>query len=203
MSVVARGLDALVAELTRKGSPLATFLQPSLPEKEVRSRLSSAGAHAHSDVISLYGWHNGFDRFQVPISSQGMVSLVPAHPEFNSLDETLELFVSLVKMAKEQAEIPQRLAGGSWGTTDPDEIWPRTWFPIFQGGGSEVVFVNNQKEDDGSVWVHPIQDSPRRLFDSLADAAGAVRQALADGRLLLDEKGVFTRASTKEAGLQI
>ncbi len=203
MSEVSRALDALVAELTGRGSPLATFLEPGLPEKEVRSRLSAVGAQAHSDVVSLYGWHNGFDRFRVPTSSQGMVSLVPSHLEFNHLGEAVELFARLVKMANQEAEIPHRLADGSWGSIDPDQIWSKAWFPIFQGGGSEVVFVSGEKGEDGSIWVHPIQDSPRRLFDSLADAADAVRHALIDGRLLLDEKGVFTRASAIGAGLQI
>lgn len=203
MTDVSSALEALVAELTRGGSPIATFLEPGLSEKEVRSRLAAAGAHAHPDVVSLYGWHNGFDRFRVPTTSQGMVSLVPSHPEFNPLDETLELFSGLVKTANQEVEVPHRLPDGSWVTVDPNQIWSQAWFPIFQGGGSEVVFINGQREDDGSVWVHPIQDSPRRLFDSLTAAADAVRQALADGRLLLDEKGVFTRASVKSAGLPI
>ena len=58
MTDVSRRLDALVAELTRRGSPIATFLEPGLPKKEIRSRLAAAGAHAHPDVVSLYGWHN-------------------------------------------------------------------------------------------------------------------------------------------------
>lgn len=52
--------------------------------------------------------------------------------------------------------------------------------PLFEGGGSEVIFISNGEADAGSVWLHPVQDAPRRLYDSLGDAADAVRMALID-----------------------
>jgi hypothetical protein len=39
--------------------------------------------------------------------------------------------------------------------------------------------------------------------DSLGDAADAVRMALIDGRLELDNKGVFTFESTRRAGIDL
>jgi hypothetical protein len=186
---VTEELDALVVELTRRGSPVSTLLLPGLAEEEVRSRLSAAGAQAHSDVVVLYAWHNGLDRFRAPVSSQGIVSLFPSYMEFNSLDESIETFADLLRIA-------QRLR-------DPEQVWSRSWFPVFKGGGSEWLFLNGQAGDEGSLWMHPIQDSPRRLYKSLSDAAVAVRQALIDGSLVLDSVGVFTRESAREAGLQI
>ncbi len=75
--------------------------------------------------------------------------------------------------------------------------------PVFQGGGSEVIFISNDEDHAGAVWLHPVQDAPRRLYDSLGDAAYAVRMALIDGRLMLDEIGVFTLESTMSAGIEI
>jgi hypothetical protein len=86
---------------------------------------------------------------------------------------------------------------------DPEQVWSRSWFPVFKGGGSEWLFLNGQAGDEGSLWMHPIQDSPRRLYKSLSDAAVAVRQALIGGSLVLDGVGVFTRESARKAGLQI
>jgi hypothetical protein len=202
MSDSTPALEALLAELTRNGSPLATYLQPGLSEAEIRSRMAAVEARPHADVIALYRWHNGFDRFRVPTSTNGMLSLVPYPPEFNPLDEPLEVFAQLRHFAETEAAIPHRHQG-SWKSLDPDHIWSRAWFPIFQGGGSEVIFITSEQSDAGSVWLHPVQDAPRRLFDTLADAMDAVRMALVDGRLALDSKGIFTFESNQRARLLV
>lgn len=189
MSSLSDALDALVLELTNRGSPVSTLLLPGLAEEEVRSRLSAAGAQAHSDVVVLYAWHNGHDRFRAPVSSQGIASLFPWYIEFNSLDESIETFADLLRIAQR--------------SRDPEQVWSRSWFPVCKGGGSEWLFLNSQAGDEGSLWMHPIQDSPRRLYKSLSDAVLAVRQALIDGSLVLDSVGVYTRESAQEAGLQI
>lgn len=178
-------------------------MRPGLPADEVVSRMSEAGAHPHADVVSLYVWHDGFDRFRVPTSPDGMVALFPSHREFNPLDDTMMLFAQWREMAAADAAVPVRQADGSWGRTEPEQMWSRSWFPVFQGGGSEVIFISNDEDHAGAVWLHPVQDAPRRLYDSLGDAAYAVRMALIDGRLMLDEIGVFTLESTMSAGIEI
>jgi cell wall assembly regulator SMI1 len=198
-----RALDALLAELTSRGSPLAKYLEPGLAADHVDARLRELGSRPHSDVIDLYGWHNGFDRFRVPTSSNGLVSLVPSHQEFNPLEEAAKLYVQWREIAERLAATPIRDIDGAWRTIDPEETWSRSWFPIFQGGGSEAIFINNGDHDAGSVWLHPVQDAPRRLFDTLADAIDGVRQALVDGRLRLDGHGVFTLESSIESGLML
>ena len=198
-----QALEALLMELTRRGSPLANFLEPGMPTAQVEARLVELGADPHPDVIKLYGWHNGFNRFRVPTSDNGIVSLVPSHCEFNPLEEVAELFVSWRQRAESEGATPVRHIVGGWMTTDPEDVWSRSWFPIFQGGGSEVIFIENRDPDAGSVWLHPIQDAPRRLYDSLAGAIESVRQALVDGRLQLDNHGVFTSESYLASGLEI
>ena len=189
MSRLAESLNALVGELTTRGSPVSSLLVPGLAEEEIKSRLSAAGIRAHPDVISLYAWHNGLDRFRAPASSDGIPSLFPLHMEFSALDESIETFADLLRNA-------QRFP-------DSEQVWSRSWFPVFKGGGSEYLLVNGQSHDGGSLWAHPIQDAPRRLYNSIADGAAAVRQALLDGHLALDHAGVFTRDSARRSGLQI
>jgi len=196
-------LEALLGELTGRGSSLGDHLRPGLEINEVMSRMSEIGAQPHADAVSLYAWHDGFDRFRVPASPEGLVSLFPSHQEFNPLDEMLQLFAEWREMAEADVAVPVRQADGSWRAPDPEQIWSRFWFPVFQGGGSEVIFISNDEASSGSVWLHPIQDAPRRLFDSLGDAADAVRVALIDGRLVLDNTGVFTLESRRRAGLEI
>jgi hypothetical protein len=198
-----KALDALLDELTRRGSPLATYLRPGLPRDEIAARMSAVGAVPHPDVISLFAWHDGFDRFQVPVSSEGLVSLVPSHMEFNPLNELLDTFSSWRKFALSEGQVKYRGPLGSWIYLDPDELWPPTWFPIFEGGGSEVIFISNEAGDPGSVWRHPVQDQPLRLYDSLATAADDVRGALVEGRLLLDSLGVFTLESRTRSGFEL
>jgi cell wall assembly regulator SMI1 len=161
------------------------------------------GAEPHPDVIKLYAWRNGFDRFRVPVSSNGLVSLVPSHQEFNPLDEVSEVYVRRRQAAESEGAIPGRHFDGVWRTIDPEDIWSRRWFPIFQGAGGEVIFIDNRDPSAGSVWLHPVQDSPRRLYDSLAEAMESVREALVDGRLQLDSQGVFTFETNIASGLEI
>jgi cell wall assembly regulator SMI1 len=196
-------LNALVDELTRRGSPLKAHLRPGVPYEEVAARLSAAGAIAHADVVALYAWHDGFDRFSVPVGPDGVASLFPSHPEFNPLEEMLAVYSRWRDHAEEDATVPVRQRDGSWRAPDPDEVWSRLWFPVFEGGGSEVIFISNEDADPGSVWRHPIQDDPRRLYNNLAEAADAMRQALIDGRLEIDSVGAYTSASTRSAATEI
>src|SRR6266851_281336 len=189
-------LDALLDELTRRGSPLSAHLRPGLPDQQVAARMSAAGARAHADVVSLYAWHDGFDRFSVPIGPDGMASLFPSHPEFNPLEEMLTVFAQWRDRADAEATVPVRQPDGSWDQPDPEKVWSRLWFPVFEGGGSEVIFISKDDADPGSVWRHPIQDAPRRLYNTLGEAADAIRQALIDGRLEIDTVGAFIAAST-------
>jgi len=197
-----QALDALLAELTRRGSPLANFLEPGLPAGQVEARLAKLGAEPHPDVIKLYAWHNGFDRFRVPVSENGFVSLVPFQ-EFNPLEEVAEVYVEWRQRAESEGATPVRHRDGLWRTIDPEDMWSRRWFPIFQGAGSEVIFIDNRDGSAGSVWRHPVQDSPHRLYGSLAEAMDSVRQALMDGRLQLDRHGVVTHKSYLASGLEI
>jgi hypothetical protein len=196
-------LEALLVELTRRGSPLGRYLRRGLQEDEVVSKMSVNGALPHADVVALYAWHDGFDRFDVPVSPEGFVSLFPAHPEFNPLDETLQVFQQRRELAEAEATVPVRHADGSWNKTDAEQIWSRSWFPVFEGGGSELIFISNSESQAGSVWLHPVQDEPRRLYDSLGAAADAVRLALVDGRLVLDDSGVFTVESRSRDDIQL
>jgi cell wall assembly regulator SMI1 len=197
-----QALEALLAELTSRGSPLANFLEPGLPAAHIETRLAELGAEPHSDVIKLYAWHNGFDRFRVPVSDNGIVSLVPFE-EFNPLEETADVYFSWRQAAERDGATPVRHIDGLWRTIDPEDMWSRRWFPIFQGPGSEVIFIDNRDVSAGSVWLHPVQDSPRRLYGSLAEAMDTIRQALVDGRLQLDSDGVFTHESYLASGLEI
>jgi cell wall assembly regulator SMI1 len=181
---------------------LASFLEPGLPAGRVEARLAELGAEPHPDVIKLYAWHNGFDRFRVPVSDNGIVSLVPFE-EFNPLEQVAEVYFSWRQAAERDGATPVRHLDGLWRTIDPEDMWSRRWFPIFQGAGSEVIFIDNRDVSAGSVWLHPVQDSPRRLYGSLAEAMDSVRQALMDGRLQLDSHGVFTHESYLASGLEI
>ena len=203
MSEAVAALQALLEELTRHGSVLADHLEPGLPRDQVRALIRQAGARPHADVIELYAWHNGFDRFRVPVGPNGIASLVPSHQEFNPLGETLDVYVQRRSIAEGIGATPMRTRGGGWETIDPDTVWSRDWFPIFEGPGSEVIFIDNSTDAAGSVWLHPVQDSPRRLFSNLADAMNAVRLALVEGRLELDAAGAFTYDSSRAAGLEI
>ena len=203
MSDPTRALEALLTELTRRGSPLANFLEPGLPAAQVEAQLAALGANPHPDVIKLYGWHNGFNRFRVPTSSNGILSLVPSHPEFNSLEEMAEVYLRRRQIAEGEAATPVRYVDRGWMTIDPEDVWSRSWFPIFEGGGSEVIFIDNIGPEAGPVWLDPVQDSPRRLYDSLADAMDSIRGALVDGRLQLDSVGVFVFDPYNPSGLEI
>jgi hypothetical protein len=192
VSDVAAAVDALLHELTRRGSPLTTHLNPGLPVDEIVRVMREIGAQPDADVVQLYSWRNGFDRFQVPHSDNGIASLVPSHQEFNQLNEAADLFTQRRKLAEGEAVY-----------MNPDDIWAREWFPVFEAPGSEVIFVNNGPNDPGSVWLHPLSDEPQRLFDSLAHAFDAVRTALSVGFLELDARGVFTFESARRWGKRL
>ena len=105
--------------------------------------------------------------------------------------------------AAEDAAVPVRQRDGSWRAPDPEEVWSRQWFPVFEGGGSELIFISNEESDPGSVWRHPIQDDPRRLYNSLGEAADAIRQALVDGSLEIDGVGAYLVTSKRSTELEI
>jgi cell wall assembly regulator SMI1 len=203
MSDPVPALNGLLEEMTRRGSPLGSHLEPGMPAGQVPERIRDAGGEPHPDVVALYAWHNGFDRFRVPTSPNGMVSLVPSHQEFNALAEALDDFKQRRASAEKLSATPLRDTGGGWTSIDPEAAWSRAWFPVFQGPGGEAIFIDNCEADNGSVWLDPVQDAPRRLFDSLADAIEAVRHALVEGRLELDATGVFEFESTMGTGLEL
>jgi hypothetical protein len=119
------------------------------------------------------------------------------------MDETLQLFAQRREMAEADAAVPVRRADGSWSAPDPEQVSSRSWFPVFQGGDSEIIFISNGEDHAGAVWLHPVQDEPRRQYDSLGDAAHAVRMALIVGRLMLDKTRVLIPRSTMSAGIEI
>ena len=79
----------------------------ALPAPRTRGRrhpgANDRRGRPHPDFVALYGWHDGYDRFQVPVSDNGLVSLMPSHQEFNPLAETVDEFALWRRIAESMA----------------------------------------------------------------------------------------------------
>jgi len=55
-----RALERLEAVLAAQGHPVVDGLQPGIKENEVRGRLAQWGLDPPEDLITYFGWHNGY-----------------------------------------------------------------------------------------------------------------------------------------------
>jgi hypothetical protein len=200
MSDLTRILDALLEELTGRGSPIRQFLAPPLSLSVIKQLISRIDADVHPDVSEVFAWHNGIDQTALTASPTPYASIIPSHREFLPLEGALVEYERRRRLAARIAEMPMRdPAGGKLTKVTVDEVWSKSWFPVFFGGGSESIYVSNAKDGVGSVWIDTVQSDPERLFDSLAAAINAVTKALNSGVLQIVD-GAYALETLPEAG---
>lgn len=181
-------LEALVSELSALGSPLISYLRPGLGTDEIHRETEQRDAVVHSDVVTLFGWHDGFDIERVN-ADEVQPALLPGF-EFLPLNRALDHF-----------ELSRSLAGDLAATSAiaQSEVWAATWFPIV-GMDGRSVYVSADRAGYGSVWFDPVQDNKYRIFDTLAAALEDVRSKLRAGTLSVTDRGVINGDWVAEAG---
>lgn len=183
-------LDAVVGELSDRGSPLCAYLQPGLSPQEIHREAEQRDAVLHPDVVTLFGWHDGFDVARWN-DDEVNLALLPGF-EFRPLNDALDQF-----------ELSRSIGGDlaqKWGGLDQDDVWAATWCPIASLDGRSI-YISADAADYGSVWFDPVQDEKRRLFASLSDAVEDVRSKLEAGTLTVTDAGLITGDWVPQAGL--
>lgn len=183
-------LDALVGDLSDRGSPLRSYLKPGLGRQETQREAEQRDAVLHPDVETLFGWHDGFDVARWN-DDEVNLALLPGF-EFRPLYDALNQF-----------ELSRSIGGdlsAKWGGLEQDQVWAVTWCPIVSVDGRSI-YVSAGAADYGSVWFDPLQDEKLRLFASLSDAVEDVRAKLQAGTLNVTDGGLITGGWIPEAGL--
>ena len=183
-------LDALVGDLSDRGSPLRSYLQPGLSGHEIQREAEQRDAVLHPDVVTLFGWHDGFDVARWN-DDEVNLALLPGF-EFRPLNDALDQF-----------ELSRSIGGdlsAKWGGLKQDQVWAATWCPIVSLDGRSI-YVSADTADYGSVWFDPLQDEKRRLFNTLSDALEDIRTKLHAGTLAVTDGGLITGPWIPEAGL--
>jgi hypothetical protein len=183
-------LDALVSDLSDRGSPLRSYLQPGLSRHEIQREAEQRDAVLHPDVVTLFGWHDGFDVARWN-DDEVNLELLPGF-EFRPLNDALDQF-----------ELSRSIGGDlsqKWGGLDQDDVWAATWCPIVALDGRSI-YISAGAADYGSVWFDPLQGEKVRLFASLNDAVDDVRSKLQAGTLTVTGGGLITGNWIAAAGL--
>ena len=183
-------LDALVSDLSDRGSALRSYLQPGLNRHEIQREAEQRDAVLHPDVETLFGWHDGFDVARWN-DDEVNLALLPGF-EFRPLSDALDQF-----------ELSRSIGGdlsAKWGGLEQDQVWAATWCPIVSLDGRSI-YVSADATDYGSVWFDPLQDEKRRLFNSLSDAVEDIRAKLQAGTLTVTDGGLISGSWIPEVGL--
>lgn len=147
-------LDRLAAALTTTGYPLIEGLRPGLSEAEVRARLAEIGVDPPSDIITLFGWHDGYES---PPDSEWHGRICAAYTLL-TLDEACQLHV--------ENQEPLELAAAYTGEATE-------WFTVFAtDAGFLVINYGDDPETRGRVAMSDsgdIEPAPDRRPASLAD----------------------------------
>jgi len=123
-------LQALERAIADVCNPLARGLQPGVAPTEVRARVAERGIEPPDDLLTLFGWHDGYVSSSDTAPAEGwvgpalrIISLSEACDVHDLISTTLALKVEL------------------------NEISSVAWFPVFDMSGWDVVVMNCGPED--------------------------------------------------------
>lgn len=160
-------VDELVLHLQRLDRPAVGMLRPGVAPDEVEAAVAAAGP-APSDLVDLYGRHDGVD---LPVGrTLGDGHVVPGY-YWMPLAEAVDHHRAL---------------------TDGGEPWPTSWFPVLTdgGGGYLAVICDAGSEDYGRVVeVLPGESEHEIVFDSVSMWLATAIRCFAQGAYRL--KGGF------------
>lgn len=133
-------------------------LRPGLTESEIADRAAELTPfHLPADLITLYGWHNGFDGW-----AEGDFVPFLHDADFNSLDEAIAEYRSWMEMAQQVDVI----------------VWHPAWFPAFGRQSGGLVALQLQPERPaGVVWGY--HDDGGELLSENDSVAALFRTSLA------------------------
>lgn len=137
---LSRLLNELDAVLNSHGAhALAEQLAPPAPQDEVLQVLASLGIAAHPELVTWFGWHNGYSKLP------GNLELATGLPTFGplSLDEIVGLYQS------------QDHGSEPWQ-------WPTNRLPLMASGGAEILAVEVHGPDSLTVFPHDPFDADYR-----------------------------------------
>lgn len=147
-------LERLEAALTETGYPIAEGLRPGLSEDAIRSRLANIDVDPPQDLITLFGWHDGYD---TPANGTYHGWLCPAF-EIITLDE------ACARHAYHQDDLASRLRYSD-GQSE--------WFPLLRADAASCVI--NYSDDPATRGRIAICDAgvvepvPEKRPDSLIE----------------------------------
>jgi hypothetical protein len=126
-------LMRLESVVTALNLPVVRGLQPPLSEEEVREHLVGQDFDPPSDVITVFGWHDGYLQ---PSDESAWGGWVAPGMQFLRLDQALEAYGPIKEQIEEFDEDPEL-----------------RWFPVAVdgGGGSFVINCGDDPETRGTV----------------------------------------------------
>ena len=165
-----RALEALEAWLRSSGHPGVAGLRPGVPEAEVREQLGALGLDPPDDVLTFFGWHNGYE--QAPRDDGHWYGRITPSWFPLTLDEACKRFLEL----REMFELEEQ-HGEMVGTH---------WFPLLQADAYCVlVDCRPEQEHRGRIavsdWITELWPSPDLRPRSLAEPVEEWLSLLNDG----------------------
>ncbi len=166
MDDLEHSLAQIEAELKRLGRDfLVHLLKPGIPGEEVRSLLGSVGFTENSELLELYGWHNG-------TSTAGVAAV-----------GDIQLFPGFYLLSVEDAIVNYR-------TFVTDARWVPGWLPIFGNGGGDFYIVDLSSAVGDPVHHFRIEESEHPIeFSSLSAMLSTLAQAFKRGIFFVDPSG--------------
>jgi hypothetical protein len=168
-------LDELEQRLQAFGAPIVEAFHPGAPADEVRSVLAAEGLHAHADVVTWWGWHNGAAIAEAQPVQSGLGIFLRSE---NTLVEDWHV-LSLADAVR--AHRWSRLAYADGGAV---HLLPHRWFPILATGAKPMMWIDCGVPDDRPAALYVDEHLPepaKPLFRSLTDFAGSIIRAFDDG----------------------
>jgi hypothetical protein len=147
-------LERLEAALIRTGYPIAEGLQPGLSEDEVRTRLAAIGVDPPDDLVTWFGWHDGYE---TPTGGSYYGWICPAF-EILTLEEACE------RHAYHQQDLL---------LSTPYRDQQTEWFPVLRSDAAScVINYSDDVESRGSVAICDagvVEPAPGRRPASLVE----------------------------------
>ena len=166
-------LERLEEAIEALGYPLRDGLRPGLGEAEIRAQLAPLGIDPPADLITLFGWHNGY---QTPVGQPSRGLLGP-NLRTISLDRACREYVDMKISFEEMVK-----AGSSIGLS---------WFPVLDFTGWDSIIMNCEEGSPrrGAVteWS-PADDLPSDLPNTLAEPVERWAGLIESGQWTVDSR---------------
>jgi hypothetical protein len=148
-------LELLLLAQEAGAAPLRRYLREPLPAGEVEDRLSAIGLAAPSDLIQLYGWHDGIDQSAWEADGNELVLDFFPHATFKPLEGAVADYLELKHAWQQTPMYESYLAGSDSGFG----YWRSEWFPVFESDRWRHA-MDCSEGDHPPIWHVYFEPSP-------------------------------------------